>query len=147
MQHTDKNVSDSLLIDGKTRYPKKQFHSSPSWVWLHLSGITPPQYLRDVLISNFTAKIIDVSISFHVSVVIPYLMPLLMVSVGEQLTASTASVHWYCLLSRNQPESERPRTCIPVWPSPSSNSATRSTFRRTPVPPALHVGQTHGSFL
>lgn len=70
---------------------------------------------------------------------VPYLMPLLMVSVGAQLTVSTQSVQWYCLLSRNQPESDRPRTCIPVCPSPSSSSATRSTFSRTPVPPALHT--------
>lgn len=67
-------------------------------------------------------------------------MPLLMVSVGAQLTASTQSVQWYCLLSRNQPESDSPRTCIPVWPRPSSSSATRSTFSRTPVPPALQAG-------
>lgn len=68
-----------------------------------------------------------------------YLMPLLMVSVGAQLTVSTQSVKWYCLLSRNQPESDRPRTCIPVCPSPSSSSATLSTFSNTPVPPALHA--------
>lgn len=37
---------NSLFIDGKTLYPKKQFHSSPSWVFLHLSGTTPPQYLK-----------------------------------------------------------------------------------------------------
>lgn len=36
---------DSLFIDGNTLYPKKQFHSSPWWVCLHLSGTTPPQYL------------------------------------------------------------------------------------------------------
>lgn len=36
---------NSLFIDGKTLYPKKQFHSSPSWVCLHFSGTTPPQYL------------------------------------------------------------------------------------------------------
>lgn len=41
-------------------------------------------------------------------------MPLLMVSVGAQLAASTQSVQWYCLLSKNQPESERPRTWTPV---------------------------------
>lgn len=60
-----------------------------------------------------------------------------MVSVGAQAAVSPQSVHWYCLLSRNQPESERPRTWIPVWPKPSSSSATASTFSRTPVPPAL----------
>lgn len=73
----------------------------------------------------------------------PYLMPLLMVSVGAQLTASTQSVQWYCLLSRNQPESDSPRTWIPVCPSPSNSSATLSTFRRTPVPPALHTEIPH----
>lgn len=71
-----------------------------------------------------------------------YLMPLLMVSVGAQLTVSTQSVQWYCLLSRNQPESDKPRTCTPVWPRPSSSSATRSTLRRTPVPPALRTETT-----
>lgn len=70
---------------------------------------------------------------------LPYLMPLLMVSVGEQVTVSTQSGQWYCLLSKNQPESDRPRTCIPVCPRPSRSSATRSTFSRTPVPPALHT--------
>lgn len=40
-------LSASLLIEGKTLYPKKQFHSSPSWVCLHLSGTTAPQYLID----------------------------------------------------------------------------------------------------
>ena len=74
---------------------------------------------------------------FYCFIIVPYLIPLLMVSVGVQLTVSTQSVQWYCLLSRNQPESERPRTCIPVCPRPSSSSDTRSTFRRTPVPPAL----------
>lgn len=58
------NETPSLLfIDGKTLYPKKQFHSSPSWVCLHLSGTTPPQYLmsrgerqigHDVYVSNLT---------------------------------------------------------------------------------------------
>lgn len=74
---------------------------------------------------------------------LPYLMPLLMVSEGAQLTASKQSVLWCCLLSRNQPESDSPRTCIPVCPSPSSSSATWSTFRRTPVPPALHAQTWH----
>lgn len=138
---------NSLFIDGKTLYPKKQFHSSPSWVCLHLSGTTPPQYLMGQILATWWSrhlfpKTVHLTKSWHVMIItysLPYLMPLLMVSVGEQLAASTQSVQWYCLLSRNQPESDRPRTCIPVCPSPSSSSATRSTFRRTPVPPALHA--------
>lgn len=82
---------------------------------------------------------------FHT--VFSYLMPLLMVSVGEQLTVSTQSVQWYCLLSRNQPESDKPRTCIPVCPKPCSRSATRSTLRRTPVPPALHAKNTQRAMI
>lgn len=82
---------------------------------------------------------------FHA--VLPYLMPLLMVSVGEQLIGSTQSVQWYCLLSRNQPESDKPRTCIPVCPRPCSSSATRSTLRRTPVPPALHGKHTQRAMI
>lgn len=39
-------ISNALFMDGKTLYPKKQFHSSPSWVCLHFSGTTPPQYLK-----------------------------------------------------------------------------------------------------
>lgn len=79
---------------------------------------------------------------FFLHAALPYLMPLLMVSVGEQLTVSTQSVQWYCLLSRNQPESDKPRTCIPVCPRLCTSSATRSTLRRTPVPPALHGKDT-----
>ncbi len=142
-------TTNSLFIDGKTLYPKKQFHSSPSWVCLHFSGTTPPQYLMGQVRTDFSNPVISSLhlktrthkfLTFYYNVDwLPYLMPLLMVSVGEQLTVSTQSVQWYCLLSRNQPESDKPRTCIPVCPSPSSSSATRSTFRRTPVPPALHA--------
>lgn len=89
--------------------------------------------------SHHTNKIAHKILTFYNILWLPYLMPLLMVSVGAQLTVSTQSVQWYCLLSRNQPESDKPRTCIPVCPSPSSSSATRSTLRRTPVPPALHA--------
>lgn len=38
-------MKNLLFIEGKTLYPKKQFHSSPSWLCLHLSGTTLPQYL------------------------------------------------------------------------------------------------------
>lgn len=83
--------------------------------------------------------------SFHphvLSVVrLSYLMPLFMASVGAQLMVSRQSVNLYCLLSRNHPESARPLTCTPWWPCDSSCSATRSTFRRTPVPPALLTGR------
>lgn len=34
-------------MDGNTLYPKKQFHSSPGWICLHLSGTIPPQYLTE----------------------------------------------------------------------------------------------------
>ncbi len=70
-----------------------------------------------------------------------HLMPLLMASVGAQLKVSKQSVNLYCLLSRNHPESARPLTCTPLWPCDSSCSATLSTFRRTPVPPALVTGR------
>lgn len=43
--HVHGTDSNLLFIDGNTLYPKKQFHSSPSCVCLHLSGTTPPQYL------------------------------------------------------------------------------------------------------
>lgn len=52
--------SNSLFIVGKTLYPKKQFHSSPSWFCLHLSGTTPPQYLMGQMIR---ADINDLAIS------------------------------------------------------------------------------------
>lgn len=143
---TEQNESpDSLFIDGKTLYPKKQFHSSPSWVCLHLSGTTPPQYLTGQIMTNLSNRmILSESTAQHLDISwLPYLMPLLMVSVGAQLAVSTQSVQWYCLLSRNQPESDKPRTCIPVCPRLPSISATRSTLRRTPVPPALHTHIGH----
>lgn len=37
---------DSLFSVGKSLYPKKQFHSSPTWACLQLSGTSPPQYLH-----------------------------------------------------------------------------------------------------
>lgn len=52
-------IQSSLFIDGKTLYPKKHFHSSPSWVFLHLSGTTPPQYLiRQMRTSISTHRIV-----------------------------------------------------------------------------------------
>ena len=62
---------NSLFIDGKTLYPKKQFHSSPSWVCLHLSGTTPPQYLMGQILPtwwshHFFPKTVHLTKSWHV---------------------------------------------------------------------------------
>lgn len=55
LQYMDE-TPDSLFIDGKTLYPKKQFHSSPSWVCLHLSGTTPPQYLMGQIMTDLSNR-------------------------------------------------------------------------------------------
>lgn len=60
-----------------------------------------------------------------------------MASSGEQETPSGQFGDLGCLLSRNQPESTRPRTWASA-PSCCSWAATRSMFNKTPVPPALH---------
>lgn len=65
-----------------------------------------------------------------------YLSPFLIASSGEQETVSGQLVGLSFLLSRNQPESTRPRTWASV-PSCASWLATRSMFSSTPVPPAL----------
>lgn len=73
----------------------------------------------------------------------PHLMPLLIASVGAQPMVSTQSVQRYCLLSRNHPESASPRTWTELCPRLFRSSATRSTFSRTPVPPALNNTHIH----
>lgn len=60
-----------------------------------------------------------------------------MASSGEQETPTGQFGDLGCLLSRNQPESTRPRTWASA-PSCCSWAATRSMFKKTPVPPALH---------
>ena len=47
---------------------------------------------------------------------------------------------WYCLLSRNQPESAIPRTSMRGARRPKRD-ATRSRLSSTPVPPALKPTQ------
>lgn len=69
-----------------------------------------------------------------------YLRPILIASSGEQETVSGQFGDLCCLLSRNQPESTRPRTWASA-PSCSSWLATLSMFSRTPVPPALRGSQ------
>ena len=130
----------------KETVPLLSFMGLPAPLWDHSSPVPDGTDITNPMVSSLFPqncsphKILTCYDNIHM---LPYLMPLLMVSVGEQLAVSTQSVQWYCLLSRNQPESDRPRTCIPVCPSPSSSSATRSTFRRTPVPPALHAEIWH----
>lgn len=69
-----------------------------------------------------------------------YLSPILIESSGEQEIVSGQSGDLCCLLSRNQPESTRPRTWASA-PSCDSWLATRSIFNITPIPPALEGSQ------
>lgn len=70
----------------------------------------------------------------------PYLSPILIASSGEQEIVSGQLGDLCCLLSRNHPESTRPRTCASA-PSCCSWLATLSIFSKTPVPPALQGSQ------
>lgn len=69
-----------------------------------------------------------------------YLRPILMTSSGEQGMVSGQLGDLCCLLSRNHPESTRPRTWASA-PSCATWLATLSIFSKTPAPPALQGSQ------